>query len=707
MKESFMLTDAIASSLAFFLFALIIFVPGYVAGWLLNSFGFRQRGLAARFAISVTLSIGLCPILSYLLWHWSLRALWTAYGACWISFLVLLFRERPMWLIRPKVSKTMAALVAIVAGWVVVGMFCLIDLQIGDRLYFPTVAYDYTLRTAVTSAIVRTGIPPETPFFFPGRPFVLHYHYFWFIPCSLVSQLGGTLVNPRHAVIAGTLWCGIGLMAIIPLYLRFFQAKGPANIERRTLFGIALLSVTGLDILPVLLIELITHRILANVEGWNSPVTAWANAVLWVPHHVAGLIANLTGFLVIWNANRAHRGGNRILAGGLAGLLFASAVGLSIYVTIVFAAFLAIWITITVLNRRREEAATICIGGTVAIALSIPYLLELARTPAPGKAGEAFVFTVREFRIAEALIQTSWPDKPWLVPVVNLLSLPLNYFLELGFFFVVGVLTWKGLRRPSGLLRKDLCGFTMATTSILICTFLRSNVISNNDLGWRGFLVAQFVLLLWGAELLDEGLLAPLAPGSSVSPEWRRLILALLALGVAGTLYEVCMVRFYPLLSDAFNIPRAGWLSPDRKLGKRTYAVRQVYEGLKRSLPARAIVQHNPNAVPGDLSYGLYADHQAVAEGPECAVVFGGDPVLCNAIIRPINDLFQVPAVINASGVDKFCTDLSIDALVVKDTDKAWADKNSWVWKKQPVLANDYARAFRCGKSAGRGVAYR
>ncbi len=42
----------------------------------------------------------------------------------------------------------------------------------------------------------------------------------------------------------------------------------------------------------------------------------------------------------------------------------------------------------------------------------------------------------------------------------------------------------------------------MALVSILVCTFLRSGVIANNDLGWRGFLIAQFVLLIRGAQLL-------------------------------------------------------------------------------------------------------------------------------------------------------------------------------------------------------------
>jgi len=255
--------------------------------------------------------------------------------------------------------------------------------------------------------------------------------------------------------------------------------------------------------------------------------------------------------------------------------------------------------------------------------------------------------------------------------------LPLNYYLELGFFFVVGVMQWKKMRGKNFFDQKELCGFVMAATSVLICTFLRSGVISNNDLGWRGFLPAQFILLLWAVELWDDGLL------------WiprRGLIIALLILGVAGTVYEACMLRFYYVAVVDFD-------------GRRTYALRQAYEGLKNHLPQDAIVQHNPNAIPGDPFYGLYADRQAAAETSQCGVVFGGDPALCAGIIGPINNLFDKPRAVDAGRVDGVCKDLSIDALVVKDTDKVWADKSSWVWKKQPDLANDYARVFLCGKS--------
>jgi hypothetical protein len=168
-------------------------------------------------------------------------------------------------------------------------------------------------------------------------------------------------------------------------------------------------------------------------------------------------------------------------------------------------------------------------------------------------------------------------------------------------------------------------------------------------------------------------------------------------LGVAGTLYEVSMLRLFPIISDRFPIPRYAFLGMDRNLGKRNYALRQVYEKLKKVLPGDAVVQHNPNTDPGDLPYGLYADRQAAAETAQCGVVFGGDTKLCNGIVSQLNELFQPLGAIPANEVDSACRRLSIDALIVKDTDKVWADKDGWVWKKEPYIANDYARVFLCG----------
>jgi hypothetical protein len=85
--------------------------------------------------------------------------------------------------------------------------------------------------------------------------------------------------------------------------------------------------------------------------------------------------------------------------------------------------------------------------------------------------------------------------------------LPLNYLLEFGLFFLIARYKWRQ-HRASGepLSRGDLASAIMLTISILVCTFMRSSVIGCNDLGWRGMLIAEFVLLLlWAADLFALG----------------------------------------------------------------------------------------------------------------------------------------------------------------------------------------------------------
>jgi hypothetical protein len=710
MNSNFMVSDLIGTSVAFSLFPLFAVLPGYVCAWFLDTFGFRRRSLLARFVISIPLSIGISPILTYTLWHLSPSVGWIFYGAISMSFLTLLFRERGLWLSKPKPSKRLALAVAIASAWVVFGIFWLIDLQYHNRLYFSSVAYDYTFRSAITASITRSGVPPVNPYFYPGKSFVLRYHYFWFILCSLVQQIGGALVSPRQALMAGTVWSGLGLIAVIPLFLRFFQPKGPLNLERRSLKALALLSVTGLGIVPTTLLDIVARRVL-GIESWNTPIYGWTFDMLWVPHHVASLVVNLTAFLLLWS-ERGERGlGRFILTSVAAGTMFASALGLSVYVTLVFAAFLTIWMTIVAVRKQFRNALHIGGAGLVALVACLPYVFELlgGHSNQIAAGGPFLQFTIRPFLIAEILLHSSWPAHGWLIPVTNTLLLPMNYFLELGFFFMIGREQWKRMRSDKSLRNdRDLCGFTMLAVSILVCTFLRSSVIAINDLSMRGIMLAQFVLLIWGAELLDEGLLRKRLNAISnqavagLRSGRRNLLTAMLLLGVAGTVYDVCILRFFPILNDVTDVPKYKWLSSDRDLGSRTYALRQLYEELRRELPQDAVVQHNPRTSPGDLFYGLYADRQAAAESLECGIVFGGDAASCTRIIGPIDDLFEKPLVFDKAHVDQTCNELSIDALIVKDTDPAWADKNSWVWKAKPAIANEYGKAFLCGRNAKR-----
>ena len=649
MSQHFTAHDIEGTVAAFFLFGLLTVVPGYVVGSVLAVFSFARRTLVARMAISICLSIATVPILTYL---W-----WPACALTWCAFPVVLVRGK-----RPAVgrlSKERLAVLAIVAGWVVIGTACLIDLQIGNRLYVPVTSFDYMLRTAITAAVERTGVPPANPYFYAGHGFILRYHYFWYMLCGLVGRMGRPFITARIAVIAGTLWSGIGLVSVIALYTHLSGGRKP---DRRMLIAVALLSVTGLDIVPLAIRFLLTGRFDASSEWWNEPVLSWANSVFWQPHSIAALVACVTGLLVIREAAR-------IPGAVIGGSAIASALGLSVYVTFVFVIFLIVWLAM------RAKSGVICAAGVVAFTMSLPYLLELAReSQGSGSRGVGasarlpIQFAVRSFYFAEALVGSG---NSWRTTFANTLALPLNYFLEFGFFFVVGIRQWKRNR--------DRCEMALLITSILICTFLRSNSIANNDLGWRGIIFAQFILLIWASELWDKRV--PRAMG------------VMLALGVMATVYDVTMLRIYPLLLDSFDIPRYHWLAPDHRLGERTYALREVYERLGRELPEKAIVQQNPNRVPGDLFYGLYADRQTAVETPSCGVVFGGDSTLCQSMLAPIREVFD------GGGMDRVCREFSISAVIVKDTDAAWNDKTSWVLKREPLIGNRYGRAFLCAIS--------
>src|ERR1039457_3070384 len=83
--HNFTISDLLGSLTAFSLFPLFVLVPGYAAGWLLNLFAFRSRTPAFRLALSIPLSISICPILTYLLAHFlSMGAVWMLFGASWL-----------------------------------------------------------------------------------------------------------------------------------------------------------------------------------------------------------------------------------------------------------------------------------------------------------------------------------------------------------------------------------------------------------------------------------------------------------------------------------------------------------------------------------------------------------------------------------------------------------------------------------------------
>ncbi len=657
-----MLADFAGIAIAFLLFSFLTVLPGYTLAWALDLLRFRRREPLSRLAIGVSLAIAIGPLMSYL----TGQAAWAIYFALSVAAVPLMFKARRKFEIAWPV-----------VAWCVLAVLVLCDLQFGRRLYFSIIGFDYAVRTAFVSSISAFGLPAQNPFFYPGAPVALRYHYYWLIQSALVHRVASPLVDARQALIAGTIWCGIGLLSLIALYLRFFKVKGRKS---STLLAFGLLLVTGLDILPALLfLVLAKMHLIGNLppsmEWWNDQVDGWLYSMVWEPHYISGVIACLFGFLVISQSQN-----RRVLSGVVAGLAFATSVGAAIYVAFVFAIFLSCWTAVAAFKRWYGEVVSLSVAGVTALLCSLPFLKSLR---GPGTGGAFSHWTVRSFSAIDVFSKVlHW--SPIQTDLANLLVLPLNYFLELGLFFAVGILECRRLRKMPVIQRDDLALAVMTFVTITVCTFLRSGVISNNDLGWRGFLIAQFVLLIRGAQLLSA---------QSLRQSKRLTVLA--ALGLAGTVYDQALLRFYPMLSDAKLLPKVGWLAIDEKLGERTYANREAYEWIRAHSDPRTRIQQSPDQPIQDTFYGLYANRNTLDEDIACATTFGGDPKDCLALQKTITPMFDSNA--SEQAFESACATEPMEFVIAKDTDASWRSQNTWVWRRSPEFANSYVRVFRCG----------
>jgi hypothetical protein len=695
MLSNFTQTDIVGSVEASLLLTLILFIPGYVIGWLTNVFEFRQRRIITQAMLSTPLAVALLPILVYYVGRYP-TALWAFFGASWITFAVLLRRTlmgRPGSGL-PRIPRAIWIGGSFAVLWSLVAIATLVDLQFKNRLYFSVPAYDYSLRTALTAAATK-AIPPNNPFFANIPTVPLRYHYFWMLICSLAARLGH--IGARQAMYGGTVWAGIALMSLIAICLKFFL-NVRERLERKVFIGWGLLLVTGLDILPTLYLYVHSHAIAPDMEWWNVQITSWVDALLWTPHHMMGLVACMVGFVLLRQSVKNKH--ERAVAIILAGLAFASAVGLSVLVTFTFAAFIALWLLVATLRKWWDDAIGLLAAGGLALAAALPYLSQLTGPGLDGSGGGGrfFAVSIREFPLGIYAISSAIGVPYYKLTFLALPLLPLNYFLELGFFFFIGALRIKSIRSGSTpMTRLEETGWTMVATSFFVGSLLRSTTIGSNDLGWRCFVLAQLVLLLWAALLVDDWW----AAGSLAALRRNKAAVfagILLLMGVVGTLYQVTMLRAYPILHDEGSLdPKAyPFLYLDRKLGERTYALRSVYDQLSTMLPEDAIIQYNPNTL-AFVQHELYSVHDAAIGLQLCGTVFGGTLDQCMGRIKSVPPLFKRPSLTQSASLDDTCREYRIKVILVDDDDPVWKQGDSWVWTRVPLLANDHVRAFYCG----------
>src|SRR5687767_12751853 len=92
---NFFVQDFIKSVMAFCLFPVFVFIPGYVLASTLNVMQFRTRSIAAQSALAIAVSVSVVPIVTYLIARaFSLGTTLVFYGVVAMVFLSSIIRHR-------------------------------------------------------------------------------------------------------------------------------------------------------------------------------------------------------------------------------------------------------------------------------------------------------------------------------------------------------------------------------------------------------------------------------------------------------------------------------------------------------------------------------------------------------------------------------------------------------------------------------------
>ena len=244
---------------------------------------------------------------------------------------------------------------------------------------------------------------------------------------------------------------------------------------------------------------------------------------------------------------------------GTRGVPLATMVGDSIYVGLVMAVFLTLWTVTTFFAGWRNHTSLLVLAGFVTAILALPYGRKPHR---PGRR-----------RSVPDLHRPGFPRGPsvWFADGVpqtlgdlpaTVGLLPLNYLLEL-IFLIAGILYLIRLWYKRFCTQPCCCrddGFV----SVLICTFLKSGlksaVITNNDLGWRGISPCAIHAADMGrgsVPILGEKRMSASRPYTVLA----SVLPLLLMIGIVSTAYSAVTLRVSEILNDR-NVEHA--------IGKKT-----------------------------------------------------------------------------------------------------------------------------------------
>ncbi|MDR3763159.1 MAG: hypothetical protein P4M01_03605 [Acidobacteriota bacterium] len=691
MLHNYTLIDLLGAVEAAALFALFFLPPGFLAAYGAKLFRFRERSGAECLLWSVTLSTAISPILAVLVTRcFGLTFCTGFFLAMAAAALALLAR---MTQIRATFRERYVRIgLLLMAVWIVLALVTVPDWQTGDRLYVSYIAYDHGYRTLFVDAAARTGVPIKNPLFLLKSAPSLRYYYYWYVVCAMPVRMAG--LQARAALNGSILWSGFAMAALIPLYLKYF-CEAREKLRAQSLVGIGLLLVTGLDVIPFTLLSLRLGYLWGDMEWWNTnPVFSWVGSMIWVPHHLACLVACLIGFLLLSTLPEQAGWRERSIAALMAGAAFASAAGLSIYVTLVFAIFIVLWTLVVLVKNGPEAFFTWAASGAVCVVLSLPYLHELQAKSSVGR-GLAF-FAIRDYDPAYLWMKLHGITNLAALTALRFPTLLVMYAIEFGVFALVG---WYRLRRDfrerSKLTLRQVAAWAMLLVCLVAVSVLASDSTGNNDLGERGILPVQFILLLWAAPLVSD--LFSREGRARLGKGWTIALSSTLAIGLLSTAAQLMLLRVYAPVIDAGLATRTEpWIGRVPGFGRRSLELRRALDEMKAVTPRDAVLQYNP-FTPDQNFLHLYTERQVTAGAEDCGAGFGGDEDECKQAIPYIRAVFTAPREVADWDLDRFCGVMHINLLMPANNDPAWRDPASWVWSRKALYAGDTLRTIPCG----------
>lgn len=754
---NFTLVDLFSSVLAIVAFGFFLLPPAYLFAHFTNLAGFRKRTRAEQLlwvsGLSLPLSLFLCAVVGRFLSPLALTSLYA--GSALLAFVVgfpQIWRDRSFVVKRLLYYKEVLGALLLFVGYV---LLVTTSVEVHKHLYESVNFTDWSVRLPMVNAAMRDGVPPSNPFFtVNGHPQPSRYYYYWYVLCAAVGR--PLHLSARACLSASAVWSGLALIAVLFLFLKHLLRYSPRT-PRHYLFPLLLCCVMGVDVLAAILGYLLKPPVIyPEIEWWlDDRIPSFAGAVIFAPHHIAGVVCCCMAFLVFflsraeWAGQRGRRVRETQMVAVVTGAIcFAACAGDSTFVAFCFGVAGILYTLILFREKRWAEIAVLVLAAALSVFWSLPFLRELLR--------ETPTLTAEHHRVLEFALRNRREKEHFAGSVLyNMHGFPRTFLyvtvapvmlvLQFGFLLIPLLLRvrsdvrrWRAGERMSD---GERFLWVIFLGAALPGFFLSSAPQGVNDLGRHAGLIMRLVLIVWAVPLLWPyfqrwGERKPLSPAH---PWFARIAVSFFIVGLVSQMWQITVDRgLLPFLAHHPKVTPAAPLAHEDDAGARFYQLRRGLSLVEARLPPEAVVQSNMTG-PFQMIVMFYSTHPFAAGDRACVTSFGGDDTACLAITKDLHTLFYTSPLISyvaaapypsrmPSNVEaryhkwppvdpaeatpdvflKACEREKLAAVVVQNSDLVWTVPTSWVWQLQPLYAGSLVRIFGCpayfpGEAIGRG----